>query len=118
MQIEEDATELNVYARLIKNKNYDESLELLKNAYGKDAKIIKFIDKKLQYGLKPFEVTCENEIEIDNPKYDPKKKNSKQTIIEQCNEIVKMEVRSPFEVVFPEDSDNLDNEFEIQYGRA
>ena len=117
LEINEDEGELGVYARMIKNKPYDEALSLLRNCYGKDSKKVKFIDKQLQYGLKPFKVKCENEIEVTNPNHDPKKKNSKPTIKEQCNTEVIMEVRSPFEVVFPENSGNIDYDFEIQYGR-
>lgn len=109
--------DLDVYARMIKNMNYEEAFQLIYNATGTDAKKIRFIDKQLNYGLKPMVVECENIIEEDNPNYDPQDKKSKKKIKSKCNEKVYMEVRSPFEVVFPKDSLEGCDEFEIQYGR-
>ena len=110
-------SDLSVYAAMIKNLDREESLELVKNAYGKDAKIIRYIDRLLNYGLKPLKVQCTGEIIKQNPNYDAKNKESKKEITELCNEIVDVEVRSPFEVVFPEDEVIGHLDFEIQFGR-
>jgi hypothetical protein len=103
LQIDVEKGELDVYARML-NLPYEEAFQLISTCYGRDAKKIKFIDKQLDYGLKPFIVTCNGEI-IEN---DKKKK---------CKEKVRVEVRSPFEVVFPEGNDGDDFDLEIRYGR-
>jgi hypothetical protein len=118
LQINEERGELDLYARMIKNLPYQQAYELVKNCHGKDAKLIKYIDKQLGYGIQPFIIKCENIIEVENPDYDPKKRGSKKVLKESCNEEIAMEVRSPFEVVFPQDTDDLDNDFEIQFGKA
>lgn len=117
LEIDTDKGTLDVYARMIKNKSYEEAYEIVSNSSGKDTKKLKFIDKQLTYGLKPFEVICDNIITEPNPDYSPKKKGVTPTIKHECGEKVYMEVRTPFEVVFPENTDNLDIESEIQYGR-
>lgn len=117
LELDLENGELDVYSKMIKNLPYDESFQLISNATGKDAKKIRFIDKKLNYGLKPLLQECNNIIEEENPNYDPKDKNSKKTIKRTCGEKVYMEVRSPFEVVFPEDSLDGCDDLEIQFGR-
>mgnify|MGYP002856858940 CR=1 FL=1 len=62
-------------------------------------KKLKFMDKQLHYRIKPFVVECENIIDK-----------------KPCNEKVVLEVRSPFEIVFPKDEIETDNGFEVQYG--
>lgn len=109
--------DLDVYARMIKNIPYEKAYDLIYNATGKEAKKIRFIDKQLNYGIKPLTCECTNIIEQDNPDYEPSNKKSKKTIKKQCDEVVYMEVRSPFEVVFPEDSLDSCDDIEIQYGR-
>lgn len=99
LQIDAEQGALGVYARMIKNLSFNEAYDLVKNSTGTDIKKLRFVDKQLDYGLKPFEVTCENVVG-NKP----------------CNNSVVMEVQSPFEVVFPEDEINGDNEFEVQYG--
>lgn len=117
LELDLEKGELDVYARMIKNLPYEKAYELISNCTGKDSKKIRFIDKQLNYGMKPFFVNCDKEIEKENPKYNPEKKNSKKTILELCNQKVRLEVRSPFEVVFPEGTDSGSDDFEIQYGR-
>ena len=117
LEIDPEKGTLDVYARMIKNIPYADAYEIVSNSSGKDMKKLKFIDKQLTYGLKPFEVICDNMVHKPNPNYDASKKGSKKIISEPCGEKVFMEVRTPFEVVFPEDTDNHDIESEIQYGR-
>ena len=117
LQLDEAKTDLDVYASMIKNLDHSEALNLIKNAYGKDAKIIRYVDKLLNYGLKPLKTTCDGELIIKNPDYDPKSSNSNKEIIKPCNNTFDVEVRSPFEVVFPEDEIGGDLDFEIQFGR-
>lgn len=97
LQIKEEQGALGVYARMIKNMSFDEAYKLVKSAYGVDIKKLKFVDQSLNYGIKPFIVECEGD---ETP----------------CGEEVFLEVRSPFEIVFPEDALEGDNEFEVQYG--
>ena len=103
LQIEIDQGELGVYARMIKNKPFEEAHEMVKNATGIDIKKLRFVDKQLDYGIMPFTVECEGVVE----------RNGK---AEKCANKVVLEVRSPFEVVFPEDELGGYNEFEVQYG--
>lgn len=97
LQIQTEQGELGVYARMIKNLEFDEAYDLVRNATGVDIKKLRFADKQLDYGIKPFFVECDGE---DKP----------------CGYNVVMEVRSPFEVVFPEDETEGFDEFEVQYG--
>lgn len=99
LQVETEQGALGVYARMIKNLPFKEAYELVKNATGTDIKKLRFVDKQLDYGLKPFYVTCENEIDGKS-----------------CGNQVVMEVQSPFEIVFPEDEIDGYNDFEVQYG--
>lgn len=92
LQINVDQGELDVYARYIKNLDYDQALNLVKSATGVDIKKLRFVDRQLDYGIKPFNTKC------------------------TCNENVILEVRSPFEVVFPEDEFEGDTGFDVQYG--
>ena len=98
LQIETDQGELGVYARMIRNMNFDDAYTLVKNATGVDIKKLRFADKQLDYRIQPFFVECDGE--DDKP----------------CGYNVVMEVRSPFEVVFPEDETEGYNDFEVQYG--
>lgn len=116
LQIEIEQGELGVYARMIKNLPFEESYELVKNATGIDIKKLRFVDKQLDYGLKPFFVECDNEIEVENPNFNPQDANSKPTITKTCGNRVALEVQSPFEIVFPEDELGGFDEFEVQYG--
>ena len=108
LQIEIGQGELGVYARMIKNMDFEEAYEMVKNATGVDIKKLRFVDKQLDYGIKPFFVECDNTIEVENPDH------SKKSI--PCNNRVVMEVRSPFEIVFPEDETDGFDGFEVQYG--
>lgn len=99
LQIDAEQGALGVYARMIKNMEFEEAFDLVKNATGTDIKKLRFVDKQLDYGMKPFHVKCEN---IVNKK--------------PCDNDMVMEVQSPFEVVFPEDEVDGYNEFEVQYG--
>ena len=117
LEVDIEKGELDVYARMIKNLPYEEAYKLISNSYGKDTKKIRYIDKILNYGLKPFFETCNNE--IVNPDFNSEKKESKSNPkMKLCQEEVRVEVRSPFEVVFPENNDDGHNDFEIQYGRS
>ena len=116
LQIEIDKGELGVYARMIKNLDFETAYNLVKGATGTDIKKLRFVDKQLDYGIKPFFVECDNKIEVQNPNFDPEKENSKRIIQKPCAEKVALEVRSPFEVVFPEDEIDGYNDFEVQYG--
>lgn len=114
LEIDTDKGELDVYARMIKNLPYEESYKLLSKCTGRDAKKIKYIDKLLNYGLLPFIEKCD--AEIPNPEYkEGNKKKVKKTI--PCGTEVRVEVRSPFEVVFPEDNLTDDFDSEIRFGR-
>ena len=113
LEVEVEKGELDPYARMIKNLPYEQAFELLSNCTGKDAKKIKYIDKKLSYGLKPLIGHCDSM--IPNPEYNKKDKTSKKQI--KCNHDVRMEVTSPFEVVFPENIDYDDIEHEIRFGK-
>ena len=117
LEIDVKKGELDVYARMIKNMPYEKAYNLISNCYGKDSKKVRYIDKVLNYGIKPLFEQCN--AEIDNPDFDPEKKVSKINMKKiLCDENVRVEVRSPFEVVFPEDTTDGYNEFEIQYGRS
>lgn len=105
LQVEVEQGELGVYARMIKNLEFEEAYNLVSNAYGIDIKKLRFVDKQLNYGMKPFFVNCTNTV-----------KNPKTGKNEICNEQVALEVRSPFEVVFPDDVLEGNNDFEVQYG--
>ena len=93
LQIGEDEGSLGVYKRYIKNLPFEQASELVDKATGIDIKKLRFVDEQLDYGMKPFTVKCE-----------------------KCNEEVGLEVTSPFEVVFPEDTFIGDTGFEVQYG--
>lgn len=116
LQIEVEQGELGVYARMIKNLEFNEAYDLVKNSTGVDIKKLRFVDKQLDYGIKPLFVECEGEIEEINPDFDPEKEGSKKVIFRPCKEQVVLEVRSPFEIVFPEDETDGYNDFEVQYG--
>lgn len=117
LEMESDEGELGVYARMIKNKPFEEAKDLLSNCYGKDIKKIRYIDKVLNYGLKSFKVTCDNE--IDNSKYNPEEKPSEDNRKQiECGQEVIVEVRSPFEVVFPKDEHEEFTDDEIRFGKA
>lgn len=105
LQINPENGAIDVFAHMVKNMSYEEAYKIISNASGVDIKKIRFIDKQLDYGLKPFVVKCEN-------KYIDPETKKKVT----CNQDVIVEVQTPFEVVFPEDEVDGDIEFEIQYG--
>ena len=107
LEIDPNDGELGVYARLIRNIPFEEAFELVKKATGSDIKKLRFADKQLNYGIKPFFVNCENPITVESP-------NGKKT--EKCGQRVALEVRSPFEIVFPEDELSQFDEIEVQYG--
>ena len=116
LQIEVGQGELGVYARMIKNMPFDEAYNFVKHATGVDIKKLRFVDKQLNYGLKPFYVTCDNEVEVENPDFDETVEGSKRMILKPCGNRVVMEVQSPFEIVFPEDEISGFDDFEVQYG--
>lgn len=105
LQIEEDEGMLGVYAKYIRNLEPQDAKNLVENASGIDIKKLDFVDRQMDYGIKPFLVTCTNT--VLNPQ------TGKEEI---CNEEVALEVKSPFEVVFPEDEFEGDPGFEVQYG--
>lgn len=94
MELEADATILQVYARMVKNKPYKEALQIISNATGKDIKKLSKIEQYLSYGIKPFVHKCSN-----------------------CQSEVEFEVKTPFEITFPEDTSNDDSDFEIRFGK-
>lgn len=117
MKLEDGAA--GVYASYVQNMPYKDALDLIKSAYGADLKKLKFVEKQLDYGLKPFHVKCVNVIDKPNENFNPDKPESaknKKFIKEMCNEDVVLEVRSPFEVVFPEDTFEEFNDIQVQYG--
>lgn len=91
LQLSPEDGELGFYAKLIKNMSPEEALNFVKNLTGIDIKKMKFVDKQLDYGIKPFMVKC------------------------KCGAQVPVEV-TPFGVVFPEDELGNDYQFEVQYG--
>lgn len=107
LELDEDSTNLDVYAKMIKNLDFEEALKLIKSCTGKDAKTIRYIDNILDYGIQPFKVKCDGIITHNKDNKD---------IQEPCNNEILLEVTSPFEVVFPEDEDFGYNDFEIQFG--
>lgn len=109
LEIEIEKGELDVFARMIKNLPYEQSFELVSSCSGTDLRKIKFIDKETNYGLKPFFVECNGIIETKSEQGENKK--------ELCKNKVRMEVRSPFEVVFPENINFGHNEFQVRYGK-
>ena len=109
LEIEIEKGELDVFARMIKNLPYEQAFELVSSCSGTDLRKIKFIDKETNYGLKPFFVECNGIIETKSEQGENKK--------ELCKNKVRMEVRSPFEVVFPENIDFGHNEFQVRYGK-
>lgn len=113
MGINSDDGVSGVYARMVKNKPYNEALEIIDNAYGEDIQIIKAIEHFLSYGIKPFTEICHNEIEV----VEKDKKGKERKVFKECGAEVVMEVRSPFEVVFP-DNRGFDNyKTKIHFGR-
>ena len=119
LEIDVSQGALGVYARMIKNMSFEDAYKLVQNAVGIDIKKILFVDKQLDYGLKPFTVKCNAQKQIANPGFDNTQAegpNNKKKITKTCDEQVVVEVTSPFEVVFPENTDNGDLEFEVQYG--
>lgn len=108
LELSEGKTDLDVYASMIKNLKHEQALELVKNAYGKDAKLLRYIDNILNYGLKPLTTKCDNKVKTTE------NKKTKEVL---CGEEVKVEVKSPFEIVFPEDTNARYSDFEIQFGR-
>lgn len=105
LEIGENEGELGVYSRYIKNLPFEEADQLVKRATGIDIKKLRFVDRQLDYGMKPFIVPCTGTV------VNPKTGKS-----EPCKEQVVLEVTSPFEVVFPEDELGGDINFEVQYG--
>lgn len=105
LQIEAQQGALGVYARMIKNMEFDEAYNMVQKAYGIDIKKLKYAEEMLIFGMKPFIETCPNTV-----------KNPETEKLEACGEQVVLEVKSPFEVVFPEDNTQGDNDFEVQYG--
>jgi len=91
LQLSPEAGEVGFYATLIKNMEPEEALKFVKNLTGIDIKKLRFVDKQLDYGIRPFTVKC------------------------KCGAQVQVEV-TPFGVVFPEDEFRDDIEFEVQYG--
>lgn len=105
LEIEPTDGMLGVYARYIKNLPLEEAKALVDNATGIDIKKLNFVDKQIDYGMKPFIVKCTNPV-----------KNPLSGQTEPCGTEVALEVSSPFEVVFPEDESEGDTGFEVQYG--
>ena len=100
LQIEDVDKIIDVYARMVKNKSYEEAHKIIENLTGKEAKAILYLAEILDYGIKPLDIICKNKIEkeiMDD-------KNNKKIITEECNEHFKKEIASPFEVTFPEDT--------------
>ena len=111
--------DLGVYASMIQNMPFEEAFEFVKNTYGVDMLKFRFMDNQLDYGLKPFEVKCNNQVQVANPKFDntqPQGPDNQPTITKLCGTKTEVEVTSPFEVVFPKDAIVGGNDFEVQYG--
>ena len=119
LQIDPTQGQIGVYARMIKNMEFDEAYAFVKSLYGVDIKKVKFVDNQLNYGLKPLETICEHEHEEDNPNFNPNEpisETNKKKLLVSCGEKNFVEVTSLFEVVFPEDTNGGADEFEVQYG--
>ena len=119
LQIDPTQGQIGVYARMIKNMEFDEAYKFVKSLYGVDIKKVKFVDNQLNYGLKPLETICEHEHEEDNPNFNPNEpisETNKKKLLVSCGEKNFVEVTSLFEVVFPEDTNGGADEFEVQYG--
>lgn len=98
LDLDTDSKTLSIYAKLIKNVPYEESLNLIENLTGNDIKKLYEIEDKLSYGIKPFKIKCNHPIEdiqLDD-KGEPHK------ITKDCGTDIEMEVTSPYEVIFCE----------------
>lgn len=91
LQLSAEDGELGIYAKMVKNLPQEEAEKFVRNLTGIDIKKIRFVDKQLDYGIRPFSVKC------------------------KCGAQVQVEV-TPFGVVFPEDESGDNFEFEVQYG--
>ena len=119
LQIDPSQGQIGVYARMIKNMEFEEAYPFVKGLFGVDIKKVKFVDNQLNYGLKPLETICEHEYEEDNPNFNPDlpiSETNKKKLLVSCGEKNFVEVTSLFEVVFPEDTNGGADEFEVQYG--
>ena len=103
-----------VYARMVKNKSYEEALEVIKSAYGEDIQVVKAIEHFLTYGIKPFIETCQHEV----PKKEKDKKGNEKEVLRECGTQVAMEVQTPFEVVFPDNRSFDTYKAKIHFGRS
>ena len=104
LQMDTKEGQAGVLSLMCRNIPYEEVLPIIKNASGIDLKKLKYVDYQLAYGILPFYVKCENVIDV----------NGKSQV---CGENVKVEVRSPFEIVFPEDFSGGYNEFQVTFGK-
>jgi hypothetical protein len=96
-----------VYAAMIKNKTYEEAYELLSNTTGKDVLKLQAISRALDYGIEPIKTPCTGTITYLEGDKEVKTK---------CNQMLVMEVTSPFDVVFPVYESSNYNELEIRFG--
>lgn len=100
---------VDVYARMVKNKPYEEAKEIIKHLTGKEAKALMYLGKILDYGIKPIDLKCTNLIDVEST--DENGQIQKEQIV--CNTEFKLEVTSPFEVTFPEDTYVDLNQFKV-----
>lgn len=113
MEINPDDGVSGVYAKMVKNKSYEEAFSIIDNAYGEDIQVIKAIEHFLTYGIKPFTEICHNELETT----EKDKKGKEKTVVRECGTEVIMEVKSPFEVVFPDNRSFDTYKTKIHFGR-
>ena len=102
-----------VYAHMVKNKSYEDALDIINNVYGEDIHVLQAIEHYLTYGIKPFTEICQNEIE----EIIKDKKGKEKLVKKLCGTEVTMEVTSPFEVVFPNDRNFDTYKAKIHFGR-
>ena len=112
-EINTDEGVAGVYAHMVKNLPYEEAYQLISTAYGDEILMIHAVEEALTYGIKPFEVNCKGTVK--GTKTD--KKGNKKEVDTQCGQLLKLEIKSPFEVVFPSNITLNDYKSKIQFGR-
>lgn len=99
IQNSEDIAE--VYSYMVKNKPQKEAKEIIENLTGKEAKVLMYLGQILDYGIKPLQIKCSNIVSTVEEKDDNGNLIKKEI---PCNHSFELEVTSPFEVTFPEDT--------------
>lgn len=92
LELPADSDILDMYAKMIKNIPQEQAIEFISNLHGKQIIAMSNIEQQFLYGLKPLLTECEH-----------------------CHNKVELEVRSPFEVVFPEDTNTDIDDIEIRF---